>query len=158
MAVMKKGGKKVRVLMISSCGGHWIQMNRLVPAFAEESLYFASTEKTYSQFNPGVPFFYVPEASRTSSIFQLLLQALTVLYILVRVRPHIIVTTGAAAGFFALFIGRKVGIKTVWVDSIANVDEVSLSGLRAAKYADLFITQWPHLATETGPQYYGAVI
>jgi len=155
---MEKSEKKLRVLMISSCGGHWIQMNRLVPAFAGESLYFASTEKTYSQFNPGFPFYYVPEASRTSSVFQLLLQALTVLYVLIKVRPHIIVTTGAAAGFFALFIGHKFGIKTIWVDSVANVDEVSLSGLRAAKYADLFITQWPHLAGENGPQYYGAVI
>lgn len=144
--------------MISSCGGHWIQMNRLVPAFAGESLYFASTEKTYSQFNPGFPFYYIPEASRTSSILQLLSQALKVLYVLAKVRPHIIVTTGAAAGFFALFMGHKFGVKTIWVDSIANVDEISLSGMRAAKYADLFITQWSHLATEKGPQYYGAVI
>ena len=133
-------------------------MNRLVPAFAEEDVYFASTEKTYSQFNPGRPFYFIPEASRTSSTFQLCWQALNVLYVLLRVRPNIVVTTGAAAGFFAIFLGRKLGMKTIWVDSIANVDEVSLSGLRAAKYADLFITQWQHLAQEKGPHYYGAVI
>lgn len=155
---MEKSVNKLKVLLISSCGGHWIQMNRLVPAFVGESLFFASTEKSYSQFNPGFPFFYVPEASRTSSIFQLIQQALTVLYVLIKVRPHIIVTTGAAVGFFAIFLGRRLGIKTIWVDSIANVDEISMSGSRAAKYADLFITQWPHLARENGPEYHGAVI
>lgn len=155
---MEKNGKQLKVLMVSSCGGHWIQMNRLVPAFAGEELHFASTERTYSQFNPNHPFYFIPEASRTSSFLLLIWQALNVLYVLLKVRPDIIVTTGAAAGFFAIFLGRKLRIKTIWVDSIANVDEVSLSGSRAAKYADLFITQWSHLAQEKGPHYYGAVI
>lgn len=150
--------KRAKILLVSSCGGHWIQMNRLLPAFADEQLYFASTEKSYSQFNPEHPFFYVPEASRTSSFLQILRQALTVLYILLKVRPQVIVTTGAAVGFFAVFFGRKLGMKTIWVDSIANVEEVSLSGAKAAKYADLFITQWEHLAKDTGPQFFGSVI
>lgn len=150
--------QKLRVLMVSSCGGHWIQMNRLKPAFAGEELFFASTESAYSQFNPEHPFFYIPEASRTSSPWRILHQAYAVWRVLRSVRPDIIVTTGAAAGFFAVYIGRKLGIKTVWVDSIANVDEVSLSGNKAAKHADLFITQWEYLAQPGGPEYHGAVI
>lgn len=150
--------RKLRILMISSCGGHWIQMNRLKPAFADEQLFFASTEPTYAQFNPREPFYYVPEASRTSSPWRILSQALRVFSILRKVRPDIVVTTGAAAGFFAVYIGKKLGIKTIWVDSIANVDEISLSGRKAAKYADLFITQWEDLAYPGGPEYHGAVI
>jgi hypothetical protein len=46
----------------------------------------------------------------------------------------------------------------IWIDSIANVDEMSLTGRLVKPYADLWLTQWPHLATPEGPQHAGAVI
>jgi hypothetical protein len=38
-----------------------------------------------------------------------------------------------------------MGARTIWLDSIANVDELSLSGQMAGRFADLWLTQWPHL-------------
>jgi hypothetical protein len=35
----------------------------------------------------------------------------------------------------------------VWIDSIANVEQLSLSGKLAARVAGRTYTQWPHLAT-----------
>lgn len=150
--------RKVKILMISSCGGHWVQMNRLVPIFKDEALHFASTEASYSSVNPSYPFYFVPEASRTSSIFTIIKQALSVLKIVWRIKPDIVITTGASTGFFALFFAKKLGAKTIWLDSIANVDSVSMSGEKSAKYADLYITQWEDLARDNGPYYFGSVI
>lgn len=133
-------------------------MNRLLPAFDGLDTYFASTEKDYAELVPDGRFSYVPDASRDSGILLILWQALSVLKVLLKVRPDIVLTTGAAPGFFALFFGKKLGMKTVWVDSIANVDEVSMSGRKAARYADLYITQWEHLAQQDGPAYYGSVV
>lgn len=146
------------VLLIASCGGHWVQINRLLSAFEGHDLHFCSTEKDYAGLVPNGKFSYVPDASRSSGAFQLLWQSLNVLKVLLVVRPDVVVTTGAAPGFFAVFFGKKLGAKTVWVDSIANVDEVSMSGRKAAKYADLYITQWEHLAAKDGPVYYGSVV
>ena len=150
--------KKTRVLLISSSGGHWVQMNRLKPALEGNALFFACTDKSYEQVVTEGKFFAVPEASQTSSKFTILAQAFCVLFILLKIKPHAIITTGAAPGFFALFFGRFLKIKTVWLDSIANVDEPSLSGRKAAKYADLYLTQWQHLAGVNGLQYFGSVI
>lgn len=150
--------KKVKVLMISSCGGHWVQMNRLVSIFEGEDLYFASTEASYADVNPTYPFYFVPEASRTSSVFTIIKQAFSVLTIVWKIRPDMVVTTGASTGFFALFFAKKFGAKTIWLDSIANIDSVSMSGEKAAKYADLYLTQWQDLACDNGPQYFGSVI
>jgi hypothetical protein len=61
-------------------------------------------------------------------------------------------------GFFALFFAKKMKIKTIWVDSLANVEQMSLSGSKVKPYADLWLTQWEHLATPTGPYFYGAVL
>jgi hypothetical protein len=49
------------------------------------------------------------------------------------------------------------GARTVWVDSIANVECMSMAGMRVKKYADLWLTQWAYLAKPEGPNYRGAV-
>jgi len=133
-------------------------MNRLLPAFDGHDVYFASTERDYAQVVPTGSFSFIPDASRTSSVLRILWQALSVLVVLLTIRPHVVLTTGAAPGFFALFFAKKLGMKTIWVDSIANVDEVSMSGRKAAKYADLYLTQWEQLAEKSGPHYYGSVV
>lgn len=150
--------RRKRVLLVSSSGGHWVQMNRIKEAFEEKDLYFACTERDYSQAVPKGHFYYVPDASKASSVALILWQALSVLFLILRVRPDVVVTTGAAPGYFAILFAKKLGAKTVWIDSIANVDRVSLSGAKAAKYADLFLTQWEHLARDTGPLFFGSVL
>lgn len=153
---MPKSIKKI--LLISSCGGHWVQINRLLPAFEGHDVHFCSTEKDYAVLVPTGKYSYVPDASRTSGVLRLLWQSVGILKVLLVVRPDVVLTTGAAPGFFALFFGKKLGAKTIWVDSVANIDEVSMSGRKAAKYADLYLTQWKHLAMRGGPVYYGSVV
>ncbi len=73
-------------------------------------------------------------------------------------RPDIVVSTGAAPGYFALRFGKILGARTIWVDSLANVDTLSRAGQMAGKFADLWLTQWPDLASTEGPEYAGQVI
>jgi UDP-N-acetylglucosamine:LPS N-acetylglucosamine transferase len=89
---------------------------------------------------------------------RLIWQALSVLMLLIKLRPAVVISTGASVGFFALFFAKKMKIKTIWVDSLANVEQMSLSGSKVKPYADLWLTQWEHLATPTGPYFYGAVL
>ena len=83
---------------------------------------------------------------------------LKLLWIICTERPDVIISTGAAPGYIALRIGKLIGAKTVWLDSIANAEELSLSGAMAGRYADLWLTQWAHLAGENGPYFRGAVL
>ena len=75
-----------------------------------------------------------------------------------RVRPDAVITTGAAPGYFALRLGRLFGARTIWIDSMANAEELSLSGQKARRHADLWLTQWEHLAKPDGPQFLGSVL
>ena len=73
-------------------------------------------------------------------------------------RPHVIITTGDSPGFYAMVFGKLVGARTIWIDSIANAEELSMAGRRAARFADLWLTQWSHLAGDEGPNYKGSVL
>ncbi len=91
-------------------------------------------------------------------MFGVILVALEVFSILMKERPDVIISTGAAPGYLAIRLGRLFKARTIWVDSFANVDELSLSGRLAGKQADLWLTQWPHLASPDGPGFAGTVI
>lgn len=146
-----------RILAVASGGGHWVQLLRLRPAFEGVKVSFLTTDGACARDLSGARLFVVRDASRWSK-FGLLIQALQVLWILVRVRPHIVITTGAAPGFFAIMFGRLLGRRTIWIDSIANAEKLSLSGSKAGKWANLWLTQWSHLASESGPLYRGSVL
>lgn len=84
--------------------------------------------------------------------------AFAIFRLLRRLRPDVVVSTGAAPGFFAIRLGKLFRIRTIWIDRIANVEVLSLSGQKAGRYADLWLTQWEHLARSEGPQYFGNVL
>jgi UDP-N-acetylglucosamine:LPS N-acetylglucosamine transferase len=89
---------------------------------------------------------------------QLLRQLLQLVGVFRRCRPDVVITTGAAPGYFAVRLGRLFGARTIWIDSIANADELSLSGKRLKNHADVWLTQWEHLERPEGPVYLGSVI
>lgn len=155
--IVRPGQRRRKVLAISSRGGHWIQLLRLRPAFEGAQVVFVTTEAEYQTMVDGAPFRVITEATRNEK-FRMLKMLLQILWIFLRERPTAVVTTGAAPGYFAVRVGKLLGAKTLWIDSIANAEELSLSGRLASKHADVTLTQWSHLATPGTVGHCGAVI
>ncbi len=152
-----------RVLAIASGGGHWVQLLRMRPAWEGCDVAYASTHADYrKEVSEGIAagrYYVFPDANRWQKL-RLLWQVLVVAAIVLRERPAVVISTGASAGYFALRIGKYLGCRTIWVDSIANAEELSLAGRRVQPYSDLWLTQWPHLAGEgkSRPRFMGAVL
>jgi len=153
----RDGAAKKKILAVASGGGHWVELLRLTPAFEGHDVAFVTVSKAYQSEAPFGRFFVVNDATRWNK-FGLLLLTARVLWIILRFRPDVIVSTGAAPGYLAVRLGHLLRIRTVWIDSIANVELLSLSGQRIGPAADLWLTQWPHLARDNGPQCMGSVL
>jgi UDP-N-acetylglucosamine:LPS N-acetylglucosamine transferase len=148
---------RTKILAIASGGGHWIQLMRLRPAFSGADVTFASVEQQAKKDIEGHRFYRFPDANRERKI-ALILQILRIAWIVVRVRPHVVVSTGASCGYVAIRLARILGARTMFIDSIANAERLSLSAQLAQRHANLTLTQWPHLESPEGPQYHGSVI
>jgi len=145
-----------RVLAVASGGGHWVQLLRLRPAFAGTDVVWLTTNAEFAK-DVGERLFVVQDANRWNKL-ALVKMFLQVAWLIVRLRPRVVVTTGAAPGFAAIVFGRLAGARTIWIDSIANSEELSLSGQKAGRWAHLWLTQWEHLARPGGPEYWGGVL
>ena len=158
---------RVRIMAVASGGGHWIQLLRLSPAWEGHDCAYVSTNAGLRRDLPSQSecesrFYVVPDANRSRKL-QLVRQLTAVGWVVLRERPAVVITTGASVGFFALVVAKMIGSRTVWLDSVANADELSLSGKRAGRFADLWLTQWPDLAKgqtgrKDGPCYRGSVL
>ncbi|MGJ8677683.1 MAG: UDP-N-acetylglucosamine--LPS N-acetylglucosamine transferase [Akkermansiaceae bacterium] len=148
---------KKKLLAISSGGGHWVQLLRLRPAFEECDVVYATVKEGYRSDVGSCAFHTVPNANRWDKI-GMIKCALSILFLLLRERPDIVISTGAAVGFFGVRLAKCLGMKTIWVDSIANAEELSLSGQKAGQFVDLWLTQWEHLSQSKGPQFFGNVL
>ncbi|MEE9129311.1 MAG: glycosyltransferase [Phycisphaerales bacterium] len=146
-----------RILAVASGGGHWVQLLRLRAAFSGHHVAYVTVNKAYRS-DVGAEDFYVINDATRRNWFALPVMGVRLALIFVRVRPTVVVTTGAAPGYFGVRLGKLLGARTVWLDSIANAEEVSLSGRQARPYADLWLTQWSHLARAEGPLFAGAVV
>lgn len=146
--------RKRKILAIGSAGGHWIQLMRIVPAFNGHVLVFVSTmNQDVGQRRLHI----VRDANRNEKLSVLVL-IVHMLAVVLRERPDVVVTTGAAPGYIAVRLARLFRTRTIWIDSFANVDELSMSGRMAGRYSDLWLTQWPHLAKPGGPEFAGNVL
>ncbi len=143
---------KKKILAVASHGGHWVQLNRLNSSFyGHQTLYistFKARKKNYRS---------VVDANMDKKL-KLLIQFLQLFFIILAFRPHVIISTGASVGFFSLLIGRIFRCKTIWVDSIANGEEMSLSGKKVKRFANIWLSQWPDVAKKEGALYKGKVL
>ena len=148
---------KKKLLAVASGGGHWVQLMRLKPVFAGFDCAFATTLKGYREEVSDARFYAVVDGNRWSK-WRLMISAVQVCWVVLKERPHVVISTGAAPGLLAIGLGKLMGSRTVWVDSIANAEKLSMSGRIAVKHASLCLTQWPHLAKPDGPTFLGAVL
>jgi hypothetical protein len=147
-------------MAIASAGGHWLQLRRLAPAFEGRDVFYVSViDDCAADLPDGVRYYTVPNVTRLNA-GNLLPLIPRILGILIKERPSVVVTTGAAPGLVAIAIARcLIGARTIWIDSIANCERMSTSGKFARIFATVCLTQWQHLVEDGGrPSFWGAVL
>ena len=146
-----------KVLAVASGGGHWEQLMLLRETLEAYDVTFATTDAKIAEQRGIAGADILPDCNQNTPL-KALLCAFQAVRIILKHRPHIVLSTGAAPGYFCLLAGRLVGAKTLWIDSVANGEELSMCGKLSKKTAHACLTQWEHLADGSAVQYKGAVL
>lgn len=144
------------VLAVASGGGHWQQLMLVARAFEDCELRYATTMAGLAP-EDGAEVVTIRDFNRSNPL-RMILAAGQLFRLCRQTRPSIVITTGAAPGLLALVIGKLFGARTIWIDSVANSEKLSMSGKIAGWICDLWITQWPHLAKGRRLRYFGRLL
>ncbi len=134
-----------KILAVASSGGHWMQLLRITKSLENTfEIIYVSTLPDRELSVKGKIFRLISDFSRTDA-FKILLVFMQAYKIIRREKPDVIMTTGAAPGLVMVFVGWLFRKKTIWIDSLANIEHLSLSGRIASRFVSRTYTQWKGL-------------
>lgn len=134
----------MKIAYIASSGGHLEQLLMLRPLMDKyESCVI--TEKTAYKASPtGQTTYYVQQVNRHEWAFipKMIGIAFKSLYIFLKERPDVVISTGALAVIPFCLIAKLFGKKLIFIESFAKVTSGNLTGKFLYRFADRFYVQW----------------
>jgi beta-1,4-N-acetylglucosaminyltransferase len=156
--------ERADVLLVCSTGGHLLQLLALRGAWADFSRAWVTFDKTDARSllaGERVVFAHGPTNRNFGllAVRNLLRNLLGAVRLLRVVRPRVVLTTGAGVAVPYAWIGRALGARVVYVESLTRIERPSLSCRLIAPVASRIYAQWPEL-TEAVPRsrYLGSVV
>lgn len=151
---------KVKICFISSSGGHLEQIKQLKEVAQKYNHYYVlpknSSTISFKEKRYLVGDFY--RKNRIQFIFRFVVTAIQQLYIFVKERPDIVITTGAGVVIPTCLYAHLLKKKLVYIESFARINTLNVTGKVLYKYTDLFIVQWKELLEICPKAVYGGWI
>jgi beta-1,4-N-acetylglucosaminyltransferase len=147
-----------RVLLVTSAGGHFLEMFDLEPAWRdldrtwvtlapENAGYLLDGEEVVTGHGP------------TTRNIPNFIRNLVLAWRTVRARdPDVILSTGAALAVPFFIVGKLHGCRLVFVESLTRVRGLSLSGRLVYPLADAIFVQWPQAARRRRARFVGSLL
>ncbi|HHB82603.1 MAG TPA: glucuronosyltransferase [Devosia sp.] len=153
----KAPSEHINVLAIASRGNCWVELQNIVAAFEDAQIFFARSSASHERIKADTSITHVDNFT-LYTMWKMPRTLVQVIMLLWKTKPKRVVSTGGAPGVLAIILGRIMGAHCIWVDSLYNSQEISLSGKIAGLFAQTWLTQWEHLSQENGPLYKGALL
>ena len=134
------------LLIVCSTGGHLLQMQELNSAWSGFERVWVTFDKSDSRSllkDERVIHAFSPTNRNIPNLLRNLRLALRVLR---SERPSAILTTGAGVAVPFAWIGKALGIPTIYVESVTRIEGLSLSARLIKPVAAHMYAQWPELA------------
>jgi beta-1,4-N-acetylglucosaminyltransferase len=145
----------MNILYTSSTGGHLEQLKVLIRelefnnnvnkyALIEKSPFENSFDKDLSEI------FYLVQQDRKERLFLLkLIQNISISIVtLIRIRPKYVISTGAGATLPLIILSKLFGSKVIYIESLAKINNLTITGRVAKLLANRFYVQWPELESK----------
>ena len=137
---------KKKICFAASSGGHFEQIMMLSPLIKKYSS-FLVTEKTQYKTKIDQKIYFLPQLNRREPliIFKFLVTVLQSLYVFIKERPNIYISTGALSTIPLALIIKVFRGKVIFIESFAKVSSPTYTGRLLYKIADRFYIQWKGL-------------
>ena len=141
--------KKLRILLPSSSGGHLSEIFQLKELLAAtEHLFVTEDLPLTRQLLEGRACKFVrPNGRNRDWVFwrNFLINWFLAVPIILKFRPHAIVTTGSHTAIPFCYIGKLLGCKIIFILSFCRIDSKAAAASAVYPIADLFFVQWQQM-------------
>jgi beta-1,4-N-acetylglucosaminyltransferase len=134
----------MKTLLVCSSGGHFAGMMRLKKFWERSERTWVTFRSPSTEDNLEGEKVWWAYSPTNRNLVNLVRNFFLALYVLIREKPDLVVTTGAGVAVPFLFLAHVLGAQTVFVESITRVQSLSLSARLVSSFAEIYV-QWPEL-------------
>lgn len=142
---LKNKKNKNLILAISSGGGHLAEIIKTIPEKYENQVIYVTCKNGHTQKTLRYkPHYFVVDPH--VNYFKYLINFIQSLVVFFKVRPQVIISTGAGIAVSILLIGYFFRRKIIYIESGARIFSPSKTGNFIYRFSDLFIIQYRTLS------------
>ena len=137
-----------KICFTSSSGGHFNQLNIVMNKYNMYEQVIITEKTSFAENelkNKNKYLFNIINRKEKLFPIRFIVNSIKILFILMKERPDIIISTGALLTVPVCYIGKLLGAKVIFIESFAKVNTPTLSGKLVYKIVDRFIVQWEEL-------------
>jgi beta-1,4-N-acetylglucosaminyltransferase len=135
-----------KIIGISSGGGHLSELIKAIPNSYEKEVVYVTFKNGHTKYTlkDKSHFFLIdPHISK----IKFLINFFQSLFLYIKIRPKVIISTGAGIAIPLILIGRLFKTKIIFIESGARIFKPSKTASFIYKYSDLFIIQYKTLSS-----------
>ncbi len=134
--------KKRKICLVGSSGGHLTHLYMLKPVWEETDRFWVTFQKQDAQSllkGERVYFCYFPT---NRNLWNLIRNTGLAIRVLLKERPELILSSGAAVAVPFFYVGKLLGAKLIYVEVFDRIEKPTLTGRLVYPICDKFIVQW----------------
>lgn len=139
--------RKKKLCFAASSGGHFEQILMLKPLMDKYDSFLMTEKTTYKAEVKNEKMYYLHQVNRKEwkFPFEMLGNSFRSLFIFVKERPDVVITTGVLAMIPMCLLAKLFRKKLIYIESFAKVTTPTETGKLMYKFADQFYVQWPQM-------------
>ncbi len=132
----------MKICFVSSSGGHLTHLYMLKPFWKDKDRFWATFDKEDARSILKGEKLYPLYYPSNRSVRALIINTFRAVKILWKERPDLIISSGAAPAIPFFWIGKLIGVKTIYIEVFDRISKPTLAGKLCYPVSDRFIVEW----------------
>ena len=134
-----------KICLVGSSGGHLAHLYMLKPIWEKTERFWVTFDKEDSRSLLENEKFYKCFFPTNRNLLNLIRNTFLAFKVIIKERPDIIISSGAAVAVPFFYIGKLFGAKLVYIEVFDRVDKSTVTGKLVYPITDKFIVQWDEM-------------
>jgi UDP-N-acetylglucosamine:LPS N-acetylglucosamine transferase len=142
-----------KIVVIASGGGHFREAMRIVEKLPFKPILISYKAGHIKSITGEYSVRFLAHPQR--NIYKFIINLIQAIILSVKIRPKIVISTGADVTVAFCIISRILGSKLIYIESGANISKPTITGRILYPFANLFIVQWEEMLRHFPKAVYG---
>ncbi len=136
---------KEKICLVGSSGGHLAHLYMLKKYWSDKERFWVTFDKEDARSLLEGEKIYPAYYPSNRSIKALIINTFRAIKILLKERPTLIITSGAAPAIPFFWIGKLIGAKTIYIEVFDRIDAPTIAGRLCYPVTDKFFVEWEEM-------------